>query len=147
MEFRSPADIPFGIQGWSYGDIKPTSITFFIDGTAIVADHRGNPIEKLGALRMPLQPPTNEEDSYQKRASFPRHAEVIAELRQMGIDWQRLTYAGWPQLEYEQLKEIAVLPPTPRDELARIRVKALRADAIKMRDEADAELLAAAESE
>lgn len=147
MQFRSAKDIPFGIEGWSYGEVKPTSITFFTDGTALVADHRGNPIEKLGMLTLPMLPPTNDEDSHQKRAKFPRHAEVIAELASTGIDWQKLVAAGWPQLEYDELKKIEELPKTPRDELVRIRNKALRTDALQMRDEADAEMLALAEVE
>lgn len=147
MKFNSPRDIPFGIEGWSYGEIKPTTITFFTDGSAIVADHRGNPIEKLGTLSLPTLPPSSDEDSPSKRAKYPRHSEIIAELTTMGINWQKLVYAGWPQLEYEALCEIEALPPTPREELAKIRNKALRADALKKRDEADAEALALAESE
>lgn len=116
MEVKSPGGFVFGIQGYEYGEIRPTSITFFIDGTTRVSDHRGNPIPAYAGS----------------------HQEVIAKLADVGIDWQKLTSAGWPQIPYDELKELHTVPPTPIEELAKIREKSLRADAIKMRREVDA---------
>lgn len=125
MLIKSPKDIPFGIENWSYGEVRPTSVTFFLDGRALVCDHRGNSITSYSGT----------------------HAEVVAKLLDDGFNWQKLDYAGWPQLPYEELKKIEVLPPTPLDELMTIKDRALRADAVRMRQEADAEATAAAEEE
>lgn len=124
-EFKSPGGFVFGIQGWSYGEVRPRTITFFMDGTTRVCDHHGNEIRE-----------------YSKS-----HGEAIAALKDAGIDWQRLDAAGWPQLPYDELKELVVVPPTPLDELAKIRNKALRLDAMKLRREIDAALAEEAETE
>lgn len=116
MEVRSPGGFVFGIQGWEYGEVRPRSITFFTDGTTRVVDHRGNAISEYTGS----------------------HASVIARLKDSGIDWQKLDYAGWPQLPYEELKELVKLPPTPLDELQKIANKELRTDAMRMRRESDA---------
>ena len=116
MEVKSPGGFVFGIQGWEYGEVRPRSVTFFTDGTAKVCDHRGNAIVDLAGT----------------------HAETIANLENSGVDWQKLTWAGWPQLPYEQLKELVRVPETPLDELLKIKDKSLRADAVRMRREVDA---------
>lgn len=115
MEVRSSGGFVFGIQGYEYGEVKPKSITFFMDGTAKVCDHRGNPISEFAGT----------------------HAATIAKLKEIGIDWQKLDSAGWPQLPYAELKELVAVPATPFDELMKIRDKSLRADALKLRREVD----------
>lgn len=124
MEVRSPGGFVFGIQGWTYGEVKPVSITFFMDNTTRVCDHHGNAIpEFVGS-----------------------HKDVIASLSKNGIDWQKLESAGWPQLPYDELKKLVKVPITPADELAKITNKALRQDAQKLRKEVDAAAFAAAEA-
>lgn len=57
--------------------------------------------------------------------------------------------AGWPQIPYDELKKLPELPPTPLEELRKIRDSHLRKDAIRIRREVDeareAELQVAAE--
>lgn len=122
MEVKSPGGFVFGIQGYEYGEKRPQAITFFIDGTARVCDHRGNPM------------------------ITGTHEEVTTHLEESGVDWQKLDWAGWPQLPYEKLKELITVPPTPIDELMRIKDKNLRADAIRLRKETDAALAEEAEA-
>jgi len=122
MEVKSLSGFVFGIQGYEYGEIRPKSITFFLDGKARVNDHRGNPIEGLNCKLS--------------------HAATIEELKTSGVDWQKLDSAGFPQLPYDELKELPHLPETPMDELAKIPNKELRKDALRARREADAETAA-----
>lgn len=124
MEIRSPGGFVFGIQGWNYGEIRPRTITFFIDGTTKVSDHHGNAIPEFTGS----------------------HKEVIAKLKEQGVDWQKIDATGWPQLPYAELKELVNVPPTPLDELVKIKNKELRMDAIKFRKEADVAAQAAAEA-
>lgn len=105
----------FGVVGYSYGEIRPTAITFFIDGTTKVSDHRGNRIKDYDGS----------------------HQQTIEKLKDAGHDWQKLVWAGFPQLPYEQLAELSQLPPTPIDELAKIKDTSLRKDALRIRREAD----------
>lgn len=116
MEVKSPGGFVFGIQGWSYGEVRPKSVTFFTNGTTRVADQHGNAIAELVGT----------------------HAEVIAKLDDAGVNWQKLDWVGWPQLPYAELKELIKFPETPLDELTRIKDKSLRADAMRMRRELDA---------
>lgn len=48
-----------------------------------------------------------------------------------------ISCAGWPQLPYDELKKLPELPPTPDEELKKIRDVALRRDARRIRREAD----------
>ena len=100
------------------------SITFFIDGTTRVCDQHGRAI--LKALQ----------DGKEVRLDGA-HADVIAALHRERIDWHTLASAGWPQLPYAELKKINPLPPTPLDELRKIKDPALRKDALRARREAD----------
>lgn len=45
--------------------------------------------------------------------------------------------AGWPQLPYAELKKLPEIPPTPAEELRKIRDPELRRDALKVRREVD----------
>lgn len=47
--------------------------------------------------------------------------------------------AGWPQLTYEELKKLPEVPMTPAEELRKIADPKLRKDAIRLRQEADAQ--------
>lgn len=116
MEVKSPGGFVFGIQGYEYGEIRPRAVTFFIDGTTRVSDHRGNPIVGYSGS----------------------HKEVASLLSDAGVDWQKLDWAGWPQLPYADLKDLIRVPETPLDELCKIKDKQLRADAVKLRREVDA---------
>ena len=62
---------------------------------------------------------------------------VVAALAEERVDWRTLVCAGWPQLPYTVLKELSELPPTPLEELRKIRDPALRKDALRARREAD----------
>lgn len=111
----------FGVQGFAYGEVRPTSVTFFLDGTARVCDHRGNYVQEFAGT----------------------HAETVAKLKDAGVDWQKLNCAGWPQLTYDELSEMVYVPATPEDELLKIKDKELRSDALKYRRELDAKELTA----
>ncbi len=139
----SPGGFEFGIQGWDWGEQRAKSITFFLDGTAMVCDQHGRPIrgsvhnnkEVLFAITAPDLPngrPASE------LTRLGNHADIIAALRADRYEWTTMSHAGWPQIPYEELKKIAELPPTPLEELRKIRNPLLRKDAIKMWQEADA---------
>ena len=49
-----------------------------------------------------------------------------------------VTSSGWPQLTYDELKKLPELPPTPIEELQKIRDPQLRKDALRIRGEMDA---------
>ena len=127
-EFSSPGGFAFGVQGWSWGEQRPSSITFFLNGTATVADQHGRPVK--GVVR----------DGKAIYFSKCTHAQVIAALADERVDWRQMTRAGWPQLSYAELKVMANdLPPTPTSELRKIPDAQLRKDALRIRREVDAE--------
>jgi len=141
MQITSPGGIDFGIQGWDYGEVRPTTIVFLITGIARVCDHHGNPIDELCGP----------------------HADILAQLKEAGFDWfvaddeQRtlwltrknrgkmdknvsmMSVAGFPHLPYAELKKMPRLPETPIDELRNIKNKKHRNDALRARAEADRE--------
>lgn len=137
---RSPGGFVFGIAGWHWGEPRPTSITFFLDGTCRVSDQWGRPIK--GAVinnkevKFAQGPPSND-DVPDARKGLATHMQTIAALNAEGIDWLKLTCAGWPQIPYEMLRKLPVTPPTPIEELIKIKDPALRKDAVRMRREAD----------
>lgn len=177
----------FGVQGWSYGDPKPTSITFFLDNTAMVCDQYGRQIRRAVQdgveLRFADTPPLADRDGgVMLRPQFATHAQVIDALQAEHIDWlayevryrardnrhnirsglkladaiklqsrlmqegasqvtigRTVACAGWPQLSYAKLKELPEIPPTPAEELRKIRDSQLRKDALRIRHEIDSE--------
>ena len=142
----SPGGFEFGVQGWVWGEPRPTGITFFLDGSAMVVDQHGRPIRGVRDVktnkekRFALTPPetSGRDDKITLRPQFASHKEVIEALEAEGIQWQDLNLAGWPQLPLVHLKKVAkVLPLTDPDELKKIRSKSLRNDALKMRQEID----------
>ena len=139
-QFQSPGGFVFGVQGWLWGEPRPKSITFFLDGTAKVCDQHGRPIK--GAIvdskevKFAAAPPKFE-DIPSARDHLATHKEVIAALTAEGVDWLKLYSAGWPQLPYAELVKLPELPPTPIEELSKIRNLGLRKDAIRARREAD----------
>lgn len=100
-EFESPGGFVFGVQGWTWGEQRPSSITFFLNGTAKVSDQHGRPIK--GTVR-------DGKPCYFDKCN---HAQVIAALAEERVDWRTLTCAGWPQISYEELKKLPTLPPWP----------------------------------
>lgn len=152
-EFRSPGGFVFGVQGWHWGQPQPKSITFFLDNTAKVSDQHGRPIRGTVVDNKEVlfaQGPPKNDDPPGARAKLATHAQVIAALAQERIDWRTLACAGWPQLSYKELMELPDLPPTPEEELKKIRDPKLRAEALRARREVDslkADELAAVESE
>lgn len=152
-EVVSPGGFVFGVQGWNWGEPRPKSITFFLDGTAKVSDQHGRRIKGTTvdnkAVLFADGPPTID-DMPGARAHLATHEQVIAALALERVDWKTLSWAGWPQLPYIQLKALPDLPPTPLDELRKIKDASLRKDALKIRREADAarmEEMAAIENE
>lgn len=185
LNTTSPGGFQFGVQGWVWNDPKPTTITFFLDGTAMVCDQYGRQIRRAitsrGELRFADTPPESPRDgNVQPRPHFATHAQVIAALAEERINWQgyevryitpggrpmtrggltlddavkvqvklvqdgnrdvaivrEIVYAGWPQLPYDELKGLPELPPTPIEELRKIRDPQLRKDALRIRREAD----------
>ena len=146
----SPGGFVFGVQGWTWGEPRPRSITFFLDGTAMVCDQHGRPIRGTTVegkeVLFATSPPTIEFEGhktvgYAKR-KLTTHAEIIAALAEERIDWRQLACAGWPQLPYDQLKEVYGdefngLPCTPLEELRKIGNAQLRKDALRARRERD----------
>lgn len=157
---RSPGGFEFGVQGWSYGEAKPTSITFFLDGTAMVCDQYGRPIK--GAVTdgkyvfFAINPPSDNIDRsmpYERRyheevqggkvvkkSLLATHAQVIATLAAERIDWLKLNRAGTPQLPYEDMKKIPNLPIIEETQLRRIPDPELRKAALRIRREVNAVL-------
>jgi hypothetical protein len=147
-QFKSPGGFTFGIQGWEWGAQMPTAITFYLDGTAQVCDQHGRPIRgavvDAKEIKFAICPPPADmadpvayAETIKERNKLARHAEVIAALYHERVDWQKLTTAGWPQLSYDELKKLPHLPPTPVDELWKIKDPELRRAAIKVRLEMD----------
>lgn len=136
----SPGGFVFGVQGWMWGEPKPTSITFFLDNTAKVSDQHGRPIKGTIIdgikIRFADNPPGHN-DQPNARGGFATHAQVIEALDAERIDWRKLTCAGWPQLPYEALMKLKELPPTPLEELRKIKDSSLRKDALRARRETD----------
>lgn len=90
---RSPGGFEFGIQGWVYGPPIPRSITFFLDGSAMVCDQYGRPIRKAildsgEELTFADSPPeSNREGTVVPRPQFATHAQTIAALQAERYDW------------------------------------------------------------
>lgn len=127
-----PAAFVFGVQGFTYNSPIPTSVTFNTDGTAVVSDQYGRPIEDLVTKTVA--------QGKDVTVSHLSHQEVVKRLVEQKVDWQALSCAGWPQLPYAELKKLKAVPPTPEEELRKIKDRPLRLDALKMRREADAEM-------
>ena len=101
-QFTSPGGFVFGVQGWTWGEQKPSSITFFLDGHCKVFDQHGSPIKGVVS-----------KDGKPLYFDQCNHAQVIEALHSERIDWTTLTCAGWPQLPYETLKALKSLPLWP----------------------------------
>jgi hypothetical protein len=141
-EFQSPGGFVFGVQGWTWGEPRPKSITWFLDGSAKVSDQHGRPIKGAVVNNKPIYfadsaPKVDKDGRIEPRPQFATHMQVIEALEAEGIEWQSLTSAGWPQIPYEKLKELKELPMTPKEELMKIRNQELRRDALRARNEAD----------
>lgn len=93
-QYRSPGGFDFGIQGWSYGEPVPRSITFFIDNTAVVTDQYGRVIRRAilpdgREIKFADKPPESMQDGVVvARPEFATHAQVIEALVAERIDWQ-----------------------------------------------------------
>lgn len=139
-EFQSPGGFVFGVAGWTWGEPRPKSITFFLDGTAKVCDQHGRPIKGTvidnKEVLFAISAPANDEVPG-ARKHLATHAQVIAALAAERIDWRKMSYAGWPQLPYAELSKIPDLPPTPLEELRKIRDPQMRKDALRARREVD----------
>lgn len=143
---RSPGGFIFGVQGFSWGEPRPTTITFFLDNTAMVCDQHGRPIRGTVVdgkeVKFATSAPSGDRDLGVQARMFATHAQVVAALEAERVQWRSMSCAGWPQLPYVDLKavygkDLADLPPTPIEELARIRDSQLRRDAIRARREYD----------
>lgn len=150
-DFISPGGFVFGVQGWSWGEPRPRTITFFLDGTAKVCDQHGRPIRGTEIegkkYHFALEAPSNDDppggaryvtvSNRREILKLATHEQVVAALEAEGIDWKKLNCAGWPQLPYEQLIELVELPPTPIEELRKIKNPDMRRAALRARREAD----------
>lgn len=139
----SPGGFIIGVQGWVWGEPKPKTITFFLDNTAGVYDQYGRPIRGTlvdnKRVLFAMSPPGSN-DKLGERKELATHAQVIAALTVERVDWKTLTWGGWPQLPYDQLVPMIksnTLPPTPVEELRKIKDPDLRKDALRARREAD----------
>lgn len=90
---KSPGGFEFGIQGFTYGQPVPKSITFFLDGTAMVCDQYGRHIRRavtndgIEVKFADTPPDASREGEIVPRPQFASHAEVIAALAAERIDW------------------------------------------------------------
>ena len=140
-QLTSPGGFVFGVQGWVWGEPRPRAITFFLDNTAKVSDQYGRPIR--GALidnkevKFAPEPPKLDGTDANSRGIYATHLQVIAALEVERVDWKTITWAGWPQLPYEELKKLPTLPPTPVEELRKIKDPKIRKDSLRMRREID----------
>lgn len=181
---ESPSGKIFGIEGWTYGQPEPKSITFFLDNTAMVCDQYGRPIRRAvlndgKEIQFADTPPdASREGEINPRPQFATHAQTLAALKAEGYDWtlyevkyvmldgrrrtqgrlplaealkrqikliqegnrlvtvgKMVESAGWPQISYEELKQLQHLPPTPVEELLRILDPKTRRDAVKIKTE------------
>lgn len=91
---RSPGGFEFGVQGWAWGPPIAKSITFFLDGSAIVADQYGRPVRRAitpdgKTVNFADRPPEgNREGTVVPRPQFANHAMTLETLTAEGIDWQ-----------------------------------------------------------
>lgn len=89
----SPGGFEFGVVGWVWGQPVPKSITFFVDGSAMVCDQYGRPIRRAilpdgSELRFADCPPdANKEGMVAPRPQFATHVQVLAALAAERIDW------------------------------------------------------------
>ena len=96
-EMVSPGGFSFGVQGWAWGEPRPLSITFFMDGSAMVCDQYGRPIRTVVTedgriLRFADCPPTaSREGTITPRPQFANHQEVLSALALEHIDWLSYT--------------------------------------------------------
>lgn len=92
----SPGGFEFGIQGFTYGPPVPKAITFFLDGSAFVADQYGRFIKGVQTpegkvvLFADTPPEASREGRITPRPQFATHAQVVDALLAEGINW--LTY-------------------------------------------------------
>lgn len=182
---QSPGGFEFGIVGFVYGPPIPKSITFFLDGSALVADQYGNRIKgaQLADGRVVLfadkPPEANKDGDVVTRPQFATHKQVVDALLAERIDWlsyevrwrgrdnransrsgltlaeatkqqtrllqeghatvmvgRTITCAGWPQLPYSDLIKLPELPPTPIEDLRKIRDPEARKAALRLKCEA-----------
>lgn len=94
---RSPGGFEFGIQGFAYGPPIPKSVTFFLDGSALVADQYGNRVRGVvlpdgrPLLFADRPPDASKEDSsggpVVPRPQFATHLQVVEALAAERIDW------------------------------------------------------------
>ncbi len=90
---KSPGGFEFGVQGWVWGQPRPTSITFFLDNTAMVCDQYGRQIRRSVSndgqeLRFADTPPeASRENGVEPRPQFATHQQVIAALKAENINW------------------------------------------------------------
>lgn len=163
---KSPGGFEFGLQGWTPPEQRVSGLTFFLNGTAMVCDQLGQPIRgTVKASGSPvffaMMPPQQDDKNPGYRQSIDgngkrvmvklaTHAEVVAALGEERIEWSTLTFAGFPQLAYEELKKLARLPSWPFSDVhdpnspvglsctcvtCSIRDPKLRKDAIRVRRE------------
>lgn len=94
---QSPGGFEFGIQGFVYGPPVPKSVTFFLDGSAMVADQYGNRIKGVlmpdgrPLLFADRPPDASKEDAsggpVVPRPQFATHLQVVEALAAERIDW------------------------------------------------------------
>jgi hypothetical protein len=90
---RSPGGFEFGIQGYSYGAPVPSSVTFFLDNTAMVCDQYGRAIRGVvmdggKVVEFAMSPPEGirADGEVTPRPQFATHADVVAGLLGERVD-------------------------------------------------------------
>lgn len=147
---RSPGGFVFGIQGWVWQPPKVSGITFFLDNTAKVSDQYGRPIKGTiidGKEVLFAQGPPDDNEGPNARKKFANHSQVIKALAAEHVKWNEITWSGWPQIPYDELKKMTEMPWPFDDEHTTnkkggcacirccIKDPQLRKDAIRLRRE------------
>lgn len=90
---QSPGGFEFGIQGFTYGPPIPKSITFFLDGSAMLCDQYGRVIRRaLNAsgqivLFADTPPDANRDGTIHPRPQFANHAQTLQTLKDERVNW------------------------------------------------------------
>ncbi len=89
----SPGGFEFGVQGWTWGNPIPHSVTFFLDDTAMVCDQYGRPIKGAilsstgkEVLFAPSPPVASREGVVTPRPWLGSHVAVVEALLEEKID-------------------------------------------------------------
>jgi hypothetical protein len=98
----SPGGFEFGVTGWRWAAPIPSSVTFYLDGTASVFDQYGRPIKGVvlpngKECKFATTPPKADDSDVVLRKQFATHAEVVEIMLSEKVDLiQEMNSVGTP---------------------------------------------------